>query len=307
MEKGYNIGLDLDSDKISVCICSGLKQYVCIKDSKRANSYHSITEKEIRIHPGSYLYGENPDWIIGGEIVNTGRTYARTGIAVSENIIRENFSDLYSLITGKGKIRKVLKEATTVREKEKPPEENRILILDKYFDIVKEKNEKIIYVPYHIIIQLKAKKEKILHYDFGTMKAKLFFKEKLIVKDKMKSLVQYFDKIDLDNGINQKFPKNDMLVYPDDWIEIYRYMDHILAPTLSSQKANKTGFLTLRFLEETVYEYYLENDFFCAIEESLKAMEKIFDSEVTAWNDKERLLMESIHHKLHNLSEEMDV
>jgi ATP-dependent helicase HrpA len=306
-ERGYQNGYDLNSENIVLCICSGLKQYICQKENKKTNSYHSVTEKEIRIHPGSYLYGEAPEWIVGGEIVNTGRTYVRTAVMISEKQVKTFFNDIYSQITRKKPEQRkyVRDEATAVRTR--IHEDNKVTILDKYFDIIKERNERVAIIPYHILIQLKPKKELILHQDFSNLKAKLYFKDKLIVKDKLKSLVQYFDKIDLDNGLNQKYPKNETLLYPDDWNEIYRYIPLLLKPTVQSFKGNKTGFLALRSLGENSYEFYLEKDFFSAIEETFNSMEVLFDSEIPAWNDKEKSVMEAIHHKLSNLSEEMEV
>jgi len=306
-ERGYQIGFDLNPDKIVICICSGLKQYICKREKKKSNTYHSVTEKEIRIHPGSYIYGENPEWIVGGEIVNTGRTYVRTAALVNEKIIEKFFSDVYNLITkNKTEPRRASREGASFL-KTNIPEETRVIILDKYFDIIKEKNEKVVIVPYHILIQLKQKKERILHQDFGSIKAKLFYKDKLVLKDKLKSLVQYFDKIDLENGFNQKYPKNESFLYPDDWVHIFHFIPMLIKPTLPSFKSNYSGFLALRSLGENNYEYYLEKDFFTAIEGSLSSLEILFDSEIPAWNEKEKSVMESIHHKLSNLSEEMEV
>jgi ATP-dependent helicase HrpA len=307
-DRGYSIGTDLDYDQIVICICTGLKQYICQKESKKKNTYHSVTEKDIRIHPGSYLYNDVPEWIVGGEIVNTGRTYIRTATMVTEKLIKSQFSDVYSLITKRRPLinKKTLREETTY-VKTRSVEETRIMICDKYFDIIKEKNDKIVNVPYSVIIQLKDRKEKILKQDFGNFRAKLVYKDRIILKDKLKSLVQYFDKIDLDTGLNQHYPRNRFFSYPDDWIDIFRYASVILKPTIPASNAKKTGFLTLRFLGENNYEYYLEKDFFTAIEESLGAIEKLFDSEIPAWNETEKPVLEAIHHKLNKLSEEMEV
>ncbi|HPO49788.1 MAG TPA: oligonucleotide/oligosaccharide-binding fold domain-containing protein, partial [Spirochaetota bacterium] len=307
-EKGYSIGYNLDNEKIAVCICTGLKQYICVKSTKKLNTYKSITENGIRIHPGSYLYSQNPDWIVAGEIVNTGRTYARTAVALSEKMIKSKFLEVYNDIMGKSaENKKIIKEKATFAKTREVVEETQINLCGKYFDIIAEKKEKIVIVPYHIIVQLKNQKEKVLKHNFTNINARLIYKDTVVLKDKFKSLVQYFDKIDLDNGINLKFPRTPLFLYPNDWNNIYNYLNLILRPTKVSHKSSKIGFLALRFLGENNFEYYLEKDFFCAIEESLNAIEKIFDNEVTAWNEKEKRVIEEIHHKLNNLSEEMDV
>lgn len=314
-KRKFSVGSKTKSDKMIHCICTGLKQYVCKKDPKKRNTYFSVTEKDIRIHPGSMLYGKNPDWIVGGEIVNTGRTYIRSASFVPEPLIKESFADIYIGINRKNFSKKSLyrEESTRVKTrtrdkgKEKEQEDNRIHILDKYFEIRKERRGRFVHVPYSIIIQLKNKKQEILGMDFGNIKAKLVYKEKVILKDKLNSLLRYFDKIDLDNGINQKYPKNQTLLYPDDWPLVYRYLSNLLVPTCSQKRAKHTGFLCLNYLGDSNYEFILERDFFNALETSLSAMESLFDEDITAYTEKEKEKLEQIHHKLTILSEEMEV
>ncbi|MCK4799291.1 MAG: hypothetical protein KAT05_18095, partial [Spirochaetes bacterium] len=280
---------------------------ICKKDIKKRNTYYSVTEKDIRIHPGSFLFGQTPEWIIGGEIVNTGRTYIRTASPIPEEIIKKDFSDAYLSITKRSFSKKKFLREESTRIKSKYSKDEKVYILDKYFEFHREKNGRFLYVPYNIIIQLKNKKEKIMEMNFGNLKAKLVFKGKIILKDSLNSLVRYFDKIDLDNGINTKWPKNQFFLYPDDWVGILRYIKLLLMPTLSQSNSTHTGFLCLNSVEDNVYKYNLERDFFYALETSLETMEKIFDSSIIAWNEKEKAVMESVHHKLINLSEEMEV
>jgi len=304
--RNYNIKNKFDYDDIIKCVCSGLIQYICKKDLKIRNTYFSVTERDIRIHPGSFMFGLMPDWLVGGEIVNTGRTYIRTSASVSEDIVKKFFPDVYFSITKKKYLKKIEVKEDRNRNKTKLDENKRIYIMDKYFDVKKDKKGFYVSVPYQIMIQLKNKKEKIMDMDFGNIKAKLIYKEIVILTDKLSSLVKYFDKIDLDNGLNKKYPKNQMLLYPEDWVTIYKYLKFLLIPTLKRKKSNYSGFLCINQVEEDTYQYTLESDFFNAIETSLETVEKIFDSSVIAWNENEKKLIEAVHHKLLSLSEEMD-
>ena len=56
-------------------VCSGLMDTICAKTG--AQSYQSGKLRNIAIHPGSLLWGTQPDLIVAGEIVRTTRTYAR--------------------------------------------------------------------------------------------------------------------------------------------------------------------------------------------------------------------------------------
>ena len=65
-ERNYHVNNKYNYNDIIKCVCSGLKQYICNKTKKGRITYNSPTEREIRIHPGSFLFGENPSWIVGG-------------------------------------------------------------------------------------------------------------------------------------------------------------------------------------------------------------------------------------------------
>ena len=306
------VGKDYDYNKIIKCICAGLKQYICLRNKKNkgnSNNYYSATEKEIRIHPGSFLYGTSPDWIVGGEIVNTGRTYIRTAAMVPESIIKGAFFDLYDVIANKkDKVKKFLREEqTATKVKEKFVDSDKILILDKYFDIIGDKKVSYALIPYNAVIQLKSRKEKVLKYNFNNLQAVLTYGESVILKDKLNSLLQYFDKIDLDNGINKKWPKGKTFYYPQDWASLFRFIKILLKPTFVNKKSKNCGFLTITESEKDVYKFYLEKDFFTAIEKCLEAVENIFSSDLAVWNDHEKKILGAIHHKLNKLSEEMDV
>ena len=305
-EREYAIENKFDYDDIVRCVCAGLKQYLCKKEKRRRPTYFSMTEREIRMHPGSFLFDSSPDWVVGGEIVNTGRTYIRSAAVVPEKLVKLNFGEIYYSLAKKP-LQKKESLSREQREKKKESANNKIYILDKYFDILKDKKGTYVSVPYQIIIQLRKHKEKVLTLDLGNYRSKLIFKDIIVLTDKLSSLVQYFDKIDLDNGINVKWPKSQQFLYPDDWVGIFRNIKSILKPTLSQHKSKRAGFLTLEQVDENSYQYYLEKDFFFAIETSLKALESIFSADIIAWNEREKTVLENIHHKLTSLSEEMDV
>lgn len=305
VERDYPVNNVLDYDKISASLCSGLRQYICCKEKKGKNSYGSMTERNIRIHPASFLYGSEPKWIIGGEIVNTGRTYIRSAISISENIIKEIYPNIFNSMSGK-----VTRKVRSVQTRKKIPTfENikKIYILDKYFDVTRDKKGYYAIIPYSIIIQLQNKKNQIIKLKIESIRAKLFFKEKVIVQDKLTSLVRYFDKIDLSDGINNNWPKDETLLYPDDWYEIYRYIKFLMKPTVNKPKAKKSGFLTLRFSKKNkCYYYSIEYDFFFALENCIGSLEKMFDSEINAWTEEEHSALEKVYRNMILLSESLD-
>ena len=128
-ERNYQVNNKYNYNEVVKCVCSGLKQYICNKVKKGRVTYNSPTEREIRIHPGSFLFGENPNWIVGGEIVNTGRTYIRSAAVVPDEIIKSDFSDVYRAVSKKDYLKKeVLRfEETRIKTRE-IREDNKIYI-----------------------------------------------------------------------------------------------------------------------------------------------------------------------------------
>lgn len=311
-QKEIKIGTRYDYTQILLCLCSGLKQYICYRPVKRKNSFSSATEQDIRIHPGSYLYYDNPEWLVGGEIMNTGRTYVRSGALIPEKVAKSKLAEIYLEVTGTSfSKRRVSKEkgvatVSTVKNSINP-EETRIILFDKYFDIVKERGESIVHIPYSIIIQLKGKKAQLLSMDFGKKTGRLVYKDILIVKDKFSSILKYFDWIDLEHGVNRKFPAGLFLVYPDDWMTLYLNMTNLLKPTLKKNNPRKAGFLTLRKGEKDTYQYELEMDIYTALEVSLDAIGSIFESDIPAWTEKEKEGMENVYGRLSRMLEEISI
>lgn len=308
-QRKFKIGMKSDYNKILLCICTGLKQYICHKDPKKRNSFNSATEQDIRVHPGAYLYYENPDWLVGGEIVNTGRTYVRSGVVIPEKLMKTKLADVYLEITGKNKAKKDVKREDTrvcvsTAKVNRVPE--RITIFDKYFDVINVQGELLADIPYNIAIQLKNKKDGILEMDFGKKRGQLVYKDILIVKDNLNSIFQYFDKIDLSTGFNTKYQDELSFIYPDDWFSIYSQIPLLMKPTLKKGSRKRSGFLSLRYQKDDIYEYYLDYDFYNALETTLDALNTMFLSKIPAWNDSEKIVIEKIHRKLNDIFEELE-
>jgi ATP-dependent helicase HrpA len=308
-QRNVDIGYKFDYNKITLCICTGLKQYICKKETKKRNSYKSLTEVDIRVHPGSFLFYEHPEWLVGGEIVNTGRTYLRSGSVIPESLMKAELIEIYNEISGKNKFENTKDRSSAVASvsTSKNKEPDKITLFDKYFDIVKDHGEHIAVVPYSVLIQLKDKKEELLKLSHGKRVAKLFHKEILVVKDNFDSLLRYFDKIELDNGFNKHYPKGISLCYPDDWVTIYRNIANLMKPTVKKKTNKSSGFLTLTTSGDDVYEFYTENDFFTALETNLETLYKIFESGIPAWTDEEKKIIEDKAAYMNAILEELDL
>jgi hypothetical protein len=231
---------------------------------------------------------------------------------VSDKIIKNDFPDIFDAVVNKNVLvpnkKVVLREAATSKSKRSGyVDGTKIRIIDKYFPLVKDKTGIHAEIQYSDIIQLKKQKEQVLHYNFDDLEAVLKFKDVEILRDKLNSLIQYFDKIYLDNGVNQKMPKQKVLNYPDDWTTLFKYLKKIPVPTYFKRNKSKAGFLTVSAESGNTYKFRLERDFFTSIETSFAAVENLFATANPVWNEHEKIVMEQIHHRLSNMAEEIEV
>jgi len=77
-----------------------------------------------------------------------------------------------------------------------------------------------------------------------------------------------------------------------------------MRPTLKKTNRKSAGFLTFTKSGEDIYEFYLENDFYTALETSLATIYTMFESDIPAWNENEKVEMENIVAKLNGMLSE---
>lgn len=309
-KREVKIGTKFNQDQILLCICAGLKQYICRRPEKKKSGFNSATELDIRIHPGSFLYYDSPIWLVGGEIVNTGRTYVRSGALLPEKLVKSQLADVYLALTKPQttKKSKVLAAVATVKSKKDANYETRINLFDKYFDLEKDKNESYYKLPYSILIQLKDKKEQLIEMDFGKKKARLFYKDILIAQDYFSVILKYFDVLSLDNGVNNQYPGSSAMIYPDDWNQLFRYLKKLSYPTVKrGKRATKAAFLTLRKLDDDTYQYFLERDIYESLETSINALNDLLEESVPAWTEDEKKEVEHTYNNLLRMFNEISV
>ncbi len=91
---GGSIGHGGSYKHLMLAVLTGFFQNICRKN-KKGNSFTSITENNILIHPGSALFGKKMLYIVSGEIVHTARTYARSTSIIEKEWILLTSEEIY--------------------------------------------------------------------------------------------------------------------------------------------------------------------------------------------------------------------
>ena len=296
-ERNYPCGSQGNINMVLVCAAAGLKQYICRKAGY--NSYRSLTEKGIRLHPGSFITPQKPDWIIAGEIFITGRIYARTGAAVPEKLIRSEQPRVYKKLTSRQHQKQNKRFPHSADDQSKPAT---IYILDKFFKVKKTRQGLTAEMPYHILIQLQNKKDKIEPRRYKGVYGKLIYQHKTITVDTVTNILHYFDKIDLTDGIIKRWPVNRKFFYPEDWDQIYRHLHILLKPVQLKKKTRRSAFLSLCSGNNDSYYFRGYKDFFQAVEESIYALQSLLTAATPVWNKKEKKKMKTLLNHLMQLT-----
>ena len=74
-------------DSYLCCVSVGMIQFVCIRDGRE--TYRSLTQERIAIHPGSSVFKTHPEFIVAGEIVRTSRMFAMSVSPLSRKVLRQ--------------------------------------------------------------------------------------------------------------------------------------------------------------------------------------------------------------------------
>ncbi|MDR2783442.1 MAG: ATP-dependent RNA helicase [Treponema sp.] len=82
------------------CIARGMIQFVCVRDDWDSETYSSLTEDGIIIHPGSVMFKSEPKYIVAGEIVRTSRMYAMSVSPLSPSTLARISEDLFVALGG---------------------------------------------------------------------------------------------------------------------------------------------------------------------------------------------------------------
>ncbi len=254
-----------------ISMASGLRQFICVKN-KKDNSYHSITAKEIYIHPGSAWFKNQPQFILAGEIVYTTRLYARTVSPIMPKWIDSISSSIVQNLYSSSKEYKNKK--TEVEIEYLKDSENNLVINGISFNYLKiKKKRKLVVIPYDKINVLNNYIKR--KPNNNQLKGTLLFKDRyLLFDEKITSILKISKFLDFsDNGfLKEKIPN--FIYYYTDENKINAFISNILKICEYDNKF--LGFVELISLSNG-YKFQVETSFNKAVSDTAFSYLNLYD------------------------------
>lgn len=275
-------------------IAKGLIQFVCRRTT--GASYKSLTARGIKIHPGSVMYKQRPDYIVAGEIMKTSQMYAMSVSPLKAEWIKDISPEIYRVFSGD-------KKAYEVKKKKERDYTNYIKIGDEKFEIVKIKNKrKVVVLPFEKISRVIGKLNFESLPNYKGLKGKVLIDGFEVMSGmNLKRILQYFYTIGEPNLILDSWPRGIQYEYLRDSYEIVRNIPNIMSLCRKSKSSRRIGFLTLLTNGNGFYWFSCYKNPIQAIEESLSSLEYIMDEDVNILNEEQSSIINTTYRRLVDL------
>ena len=282
-------------------VATGLIQFVCAHTGR--GTYRSLTAERIQIHPGSVMFREDPEFIVAGEIVRTGRTYARSVSPLTRKLINRVAPALLGSRATRRRAERRGGRAAAPPERLKSPRDftNRIKIGHEVFEIRVERGKrKTVILPWERLRDVgKAAAAQVA--SSHALRGRVQFQGyDLLVGAKLSAILAQVPHLPMDRGILEASWPARPLVLPRDRATLVEWAAHL--PELCPLgKGRKLGFLTLVSEGESTYRYRVSKSLRGAVSESLAALESVADEETPVSDAATRTVLDDAYRRLSEL------
>jgi ATP-dependent helicase HrpA len=277
-------------------VSKGLIQFVCRRTGRA--QYSSLTAYGIKIHPGSVMYRQRPEFIVAGEIIKTSQMYARSVSPLTKDILRSVSAEIYQSFVGR-------KPPAKEKPKKQRDYTNFIKIGSDKFEIqLDKKNRKVVVLPLEKIQHAVSGTDILSTQYFKGLRAKLLIDGyELLDGMSLGRVLTIVPKIQ-DPRIVEDWPRGEHFDYVKDSFHIVRLLPFLLAPSKKKKNGRKLGFLTLLTDGEGGYWFSAYRDFMQALEESISSLETLIDEEINVFSREQEESLNRTYRRVHELLEE---
>jgi ATP-dependent helicase HrpA len=279
-----------------LCVVSkGLVQFVCKRSGK--SQYSSLTAYGIKIHPGSVMYRQRPDFIVAGEIMKTSQMYARSVSPLTKEMLKCISTDIFQSFMGK-------KLGAKERAKERDYT-NFVKIGSEKFEIqLDNKKRKMVVLPLEKIQHALSGADILSIQYFRGLRGKVMINESdLLDGMSLSRILSIIPKIQT-TRILEDWPRGAHFEYVRDSFHIMRYISHLLEPCRKKKNGKKLGFFTLLTDGEGGYWFSAYRDFLQSLEESVSSLEALIDEQVSVLSREQEEILNRTYRRVVELLEE---
>ena len=276
-----NMGIPLQNNgPIQDYLCAvsrGLIQFVCVNSG--SGSYRSLTAKQIRIHPGSVMFRQTPEYIVAGEIVRTSRMFARSVSPIEKGWLH-HISPLLVNHFLKSSPKSVKRETDRGKKKKRDTTWQARIGLETFAVQPYKGNKKIIVLEWHRISALVNDRKigNIAH--LKGLRAKIVYRQhEILTGARLASLLRAVPFLHPEDGILEELPvsRNLSINNEADRAELCGSLKHVLRLCKRSEKGKMIGFVALRTENGQFWFMYIKG-FNSALTSSLSSMEELADA-----------------------------
>jgi ATP-dependent helicase HrpA len=285
-----------DLSRYLCAVSKGLIQFVCKRTKK--GSYSSFTAYGIKIHPGSVMFSQRPEYIVAGEILRTSQMYAMSVSPLSPALLESISSRLYRAFVKKGKGRE--KEEAGARDYT-----NYVKIGNERFSIeFDKKKRKIVQLPFDRVKRVVDGLDFARVEDYKGLRGRVIFGEYEILSNvRLDRILESVKRIHDIEKIPDRWPKGERLEYVRDAYQIVRHIPNILKTCGKKKGTKRLGFLTLLTDRNGYYWYACYKDLLQALEESVLSLESIVDEDISVLTDEQEEIVSSTYRRLTEILE----
>ncbi|MDR2194756.1 MAG: ATP-dependent RNA helicase [Treponema sp.] len=275
------------------CVARGMIQFVCVRDGWDSETYSSLTEDGIIIHPGSVMFKSEPKYIVAGEIVKTSRMYAMSVSPLSPATLMRISEKLFVALGGdastlkkqrKGRRKQAAEfrqDAAAAQNVQRAP---RLTIGSEVFEIKLIKKRQTVILQWEKIAKIKDAIKNMNLKPFKKIRGILVLKDGWTIcpnerLDRILSLIPFID-ID-DDVINMAAART----CPDKTYNSREQLPDLLVsfPLLAflcpirHGKAKTLGFISLNTDHNGNYWFSCQKNFSACVNKSLVSLEDLID------------------------------
>ncbi|MDR0557270.1 MAG: ATP-dependent RNA helicase [Treponema sp.] len=270
------------------CIARGMIQFVCVRDDWDSETYSSLTEDGIIIHPGSVMFKSDPKYIVAGEIVRTSRMYAMSVSPLAPATLARISEDLFVALDGNaaalGKPRKGRMQRQKAGDLADAHSAHSVRIGSEVFEVKVVRNRRTAALHWEKIARIKDSIKDMNLKPFRDIRGHLVLKDGWTIchNERLDRILSFIPLIDLNDSVINAAPAR---ACPDKTYNSHERLPDLLEyfPLLAllcpiqKGKAKTLGFISLNTDRNGNYWFSCRKNFSACVNRSLAALEDLID------------------------------